>query len=360
MGHYLPPQRSTETAMKTYAKKIGSNKSYYDFYSREIYRNKEFLASQISFNFIIQTEGLETKRSYDALLTRRYKVSIERRLQHTDGERYGLWACKGGVPIEKVDEWIIGGRGVGAYTYMHAFVDCDAFDLTANRGSIKNSNLELLEQIGLKVTEVINRKGIQALLKERDGFADQEKTQRTITEDSNELKERHKLSQKKKFIILPNKVKIVEPRLTKSGYSESETFMLLTQLMFNYPNLFKFKILDYNTTKGIDFVVETGGSPKYIELKGSFRKKINHSFRNIYKFICYDIEVTDNDIVEDEEPLKTRLVINKNDKFDSYDSHFKGKKFTGHQLISGTTAIQSMEIIVLKKLLSEVIGATLE
>jgi len=152
---------------------------------------------------------------------------------------------------------------------MHAFVDCEAFDLTANRGSIKNSNLELLEQIGIKVTEIMNSRGVQTLLKEREKFADQEKTQRSIVKDSNELKERYKLSQKKQYVVLPKGVKIAEPRLTKSGYSESETFMLLMALMSNYPQLFKFNILDYNTTKGIDFVVEIGGSdlpPKRIAL----------------------------------------------------------------------------------------------
>lgn len=361
MGHYFPPpNRSTKSVMEAYAKKINSNKNYYDFYSREIYRHKEFLDSNVSFNLIIQTEGYETKRRYDVLLARRYKTDIDRSLQHTDGERYGLWACKGGVPIERVDEWIIGGRGVGAYTYMHAFVDCDAFDLTANRGSIKNSNLELLEQIGKRVTSILDNAKIKALLKEREEFADQEKTQRSIGEDAAELKERYTLSQKKQYIALPNGVKIAEPRLTKSGYSESETFMLLMTLLNNYPKLFKFRILDYNTTKGIDFVVEMGGYPKYVELKGTFQKKINHSFRNIYKFICYDIEMMDKDVVEDAEPLTTRLRINKDDNFDSFDSKFTGKKFTGYQLIPDSTVIQSMEVIVLKKLLSEVIGATLE
>lgn len=360
MGHYFPPERKTDKDMKAYAQKIGSNKQYYDYYSREIYRKKVFLDSNVSFNLLINVEGYETKRRYDILLSRREKIDIDRSLQHTDGERYGLWACKGGVPIEKVDEWILGGKGVGAYTYMHAFVDCDAFDLTANRGSIKNSDLEIIDQVKEKITEIFNDKKMQNTLNEREQLEGQEKTRRSIEEDSSELKERYKLSQNKRYINLPNGPKIAEPKLTKSGYSESETFMLLMTLLSNYPDLFKFKILDYNTTKGIDFVVEMGGYPKYIELKGTFRKKINHSFRNIYKFVCYDIELMNNDVVEDVEKLTTRLRINKDDQFESFDRNFNKKKFESYQLIPDSAVIESMEVIVLKRLLSEVIGATLE
>jgi len=360
MGHYFPPERKDDKAMKAYAQKIGSNKQYYDYYSREIYRKKVFLGNNVSFDFIINVEGYETKRRYDVLLSRREKTDINRSLQHTDGERYGLWACKGGVPIEKVDEWIIGGRGVGAYTYMHAFVDCDAFDLTANRGSVKNSDLEIIGQVKEKITEILNDKKIQTMLTEREYWENFEKTRRSVDEDSSELKERYKLSQNKRYVVLPNENKIAEPTLTKSGYSESETFMLLTGLISNYPELFKFKILDYNTTKGIDFVVEMGAYPKYIELKGTFRKKVNHSFRHLYKFICYDIALTSNDVVEDVEGLITRLRVNKNDCFESFDDDFNGKKFTSYQLIPDSAVIESMEVIVLKQLLSEVIGATLE
>jgi len=360
MSHYFPPQRKDDSVMKAYAKKIGSNKPYYDYYSREIYRNRVFLDNNISFNFLINIEGDETKRRYDGLLAGKEKTDIDRSLQHTAGERYGLWACKGGVPIEKVDEWIIGGRGVGAYTYMHAFVDCDAFDLTANRGSVKNSDLEILGQVKAKITEILSDKKIQTMLNERVEWEKFEKTRRTIDEDSIELKARYKLSQNKRYIALPNEVKIAEPRLTKSGYSESETFMLLMTLLSNYPDLFKFKILDYNTTEGIDFIVEMGGYPKYIELKGTFRKKINHSFRNIYKFICYDIKMMNNDVVEDVEKLTTRLRINKDDRFESFDDNFNDKKLTSYQLIPDSSVLQSMEVIVLKQLLSEIIGATLE
>ncbi|MFC1949019.1 ATP-binding protein [Chloroflexota bacterium] len=359
MGHYFPPDRKDDASMKAYVKKIGSSKQYYDYYSRQIYRNTVSLENGVQFNFVINVEGRETKSRYDILLSQR-GTGIERNLQHTDGERYGLWACKGGVPIEKVDEWIVGGRGIGAYTYMHAFIDCDAFDLTANRGSVKNTDLEILSQVREKITAILNSKPIETALKERVLWEDFEKTQRSINEDSEELKDRYKTSLKKRYIQLANGERLPEPSSAKTGYSESETLMLLLSLTTYYPDLFKFKVLDYNTTKGIDFVVEMGSNPRYIELKGTFRKTINHSFRNIYKFICYDLPLTENDVVEDIEPIITRLRINEKDKFESFDERFNNKEYKSYTLIPDSAGLQSMEVIVLKQILFDVLGATWE
>lgn len=144
MGHYFPPIRDDDKKMNNYGNKVDPSKPFYDYYSNEIIKERVYLDSGAYFDLVVYVEGYETKRRYDVLLSRRTKSPFTRNLQHTDAERYGLWACKGGIPIEKVDEWIIGGRGVGTYTYMHAFLDCDSFDLTANRGSIKNSDLEIL------------------------------------------------------------------------------------------------------------------------------------------------------------------------------------------------------------------------
>ncbi len=360
MGHYFPPQRTDEKAMLAYANKIDSSKPYYDYYSRRIFCDTVYLDNNLSIDFVIYSEGYESKRLYDILLSKRSKSPIDKKLQHTDAERYGLWACKGGVPIEKVDDWIKGGRGVGTYTYMHALVDCDAFELTANRGSVRNTDLEILAQIISRVNEILSDKKIQSILTEREQVEDFEKTIRVIDDDISELKNRFTASKNRNFIVFPDGHKIQEPSLTKNGYSESETFMLLIKLIDKYPNLFRFNILDYNTTKGIDFVVEHTGSPRYIELKGTFRKKVNHSFRNIYKFICYDTDMLNGDIIEDVEQFQVKLSINKQDHFESFDTNFQGKQFTSYQLVSDSTVIQSMETIVLKKLLSDVIGVTFE
>lgn len=357
-GHYFPEERITDTAMKRYAKKIGSNKASYMFYSKMVF-NETITTGSLSFRLIISLEGYETKRRYDLLLSKQGRASTEE--NHTDGERYGLWACKGGVPVEKVDDWLIGGKGVGSYTYMQAFIDCDAFQLTANRGSIRNTDIEKLDLIKKEVNKVFRSKRINDAMQERQGWELLEKTISSIESDAKELKKRYISSKSRKKIILPDGAEILEPTKTRSGYSESETFVVLLTIMEHYPDLFKFSLMDYNTTKGIDFVVDYMGTPKYIELKGTLTKKINHPFRYIYKFICYDLDVAKNEIVEDMESFNTTLKINKDDKFESNNDEFNSKTYTSYSLQpEGTATIQSMEIITLKTFLVEVLGAVIE
>jgi hypothetical protein len=360
IGHYFPEERATDKEMEKYTKRIGVNKSYSDYYSKQIFKDRVYLDSNLYFDFIILVEGYETKRRYDVLLSRRGASAIDKSLLHTDGERYGLWACKGGVPIEKVDDWILGGTGVGTYTYMHAFIDCDAFELTGTRGSIRNTDLEVLEKVKSKINEILSDKKIQNDLAERQEWQYQERTLRSIGEDEHELKKRFKEGQGKRLIHLPNGNVLSEPTKGKNGYSESETLILLIQLITHYPNLFPFKLLDYNTTKGIDFVVQKSGNPFYIELKGTMQSKVNHSFRHIYKFICYDIDPKDGDILSDIEDLKVGLKINRDDRFQSLDDSFKDRKFTSYQLQPISSVIQGMEVLVLKKVLEEIIQAKID
>jgi len=360
IGHYFPDERATDKEMEKYSKRVGQNRSYSGYYSKQIFKDRVYLDSNLYFDFIIFVEGYETKRRYDVLLSRPGRSSIDKSLIHTDGERYGLWACKGGVPIEKVDDWILGGTGVGTYTYMHAFIDCAAFELTGTRGSIKNTDLEVLQKVKDKINQIFSDRKIQNDLAERQEWEFQERTLRSIGEDEQELKRRFKDSQGKRHIHLPNGHSLPEPTKHKSGYSESETLILLIQLTTLYPSIFPFKILDYNTTKGIDFIVQKSGNAFYIELKGTMQSKINHSFRHIYKFVCYDIDLKDGEILSDIEDLKVGLKINSDDRFQSLDDTFKDKKFTSYQLQPISSVIQSMEIVVLKKVLEEVIGAQLD
>jgi hypothetical protein len=240
---------------------------------------------------------------------------------------------------------------------MHAFIDCDAFELTGTRGSIKNTDLEVLEKIKGKINEILSDKKIRNDLKEREEWELQERTLRDIGDDEQELKRRFKDSQSKRNIRLPNDITLVEPTKNKTGYSESETLILLVQLTTLYPKLFPFKLLDYNTTQGIDFVVQKSANPYYIELKGTMQAKVNHSFRHINKFVCYDIGLKDGDILSDIENLEVGLKINQTDRFQSLDDNFKDKEFISYQLQPVSSVIQSMEIIVLKQVLEHVIGA---
>lgn len=358
LGHYFPPNRYSESAMKSYAKSIKSNKAYYDYYSRTIYNDTVVCSNNTSFRLIIHLEGYETKRKYDILLSKRGRARNE--LTHTDSERYGLWVCKGGVPVEKVDDWIEGGKGSGSYTYMQAFIDCDDFQLTANRGSIQNSEIEKIEIIKSQLNTILNDSSIKSLMNERSEMEQLEKQIQSIENDQADLQIRNKLSQQRKTITLPCGRILLEPTKLKTGYSESETMILLIQIMTLYPKLFTFNLLDYNTSKGIDFVVDINGTPKYIELKGTLNKKINHPFRYIDRFICYDINLKADDIVNDIEDFDTKLTINRDDKFASFDNQFKNNIYKSYQLIPSSSQIKSMEIIVLKEILINILHAKIQ
>jgi len=184
-----------------------------------------------------------------------------------------------------------------------------------------------------------------------------EKTIRLSDEDGIELKKRYTSSQNKKKIILPNGQSITEPTKRNSGYDESETLILLNFVQAYYPNFFPFQILDYNTNRGIDFVAEVISNPKYIELKGTLHKSVNHAFRNIFKFICYDIDLNENDEVTDIEMEISKVKINKNDSFESFDANYKGKNYKSYKLDPIAAKLQSMEIMVLKEILTDVLGA---
>lgn len=357
MGHLFPEQRYDEAKMKNYATIVDSNKAYYDFYSRRIYNGNVVCSNNTTFNLVISLEGYETKRKYDLLLSKRGKARTE--MIHTDGERYGLWVCKGGVPVEKVDDWIEGGRGTGTYTYMQAFIDCDDFQLTANRGSIKNSDIEKIEIIKKELNRILDDSKIKALMNERAEMEASEKQIQSIEGDIKDLAERKRAANNRNKIKLPNGIILQEPTKNKSGYSESETMVLLINIMANYPTLFPFKLLDYNTTKGIDFVVEVNGEAKYIELKGTLGKKMNHPFKCIDKFICYETELEMDDVVTDIEDYETKLFINKDDKFASYDEEFRNKQYKSYRLRPSSAQIKDMEIICLKDILCDIIGATI-
>ncbi|MGR3318682.1 MAG: ATP-binding protein [Candidatus Anammoxibacter sp.] len=355
-GHYFPKERYTESSMKNYAKSISSNKPYYDYYAKLIFNEQVSCDNNLTFNLILNVEGYETKRIYNPLLTRRGASRTD--ISYTDSERYGLWACKSGIPVEKIDHWIEGAKGT--FTFLHGFLDYDEFNLTANRGSIHNTDLEKLEIIKKKVNEIFSSKKIKDALNERVEFEKFESQLSSIEEDGVNLKKRFQYSSKRKNIVLPNGTIWREPRKTKSGYSESETLIILVQIMTIYPNLFNFNILDYDTTKGIDFVVEHQSNPKYIELKGTMNKKVNHPFRYIYKFICYDLDFGDKDVVMDLEDFSVALKVNNNDNFQSFDTKFKGKTYRSYQLIPDSASIQSMEVIRLNTFLKDVLGATID
>ena len=366
LGHIFPKERKTEREMNKYKEERNSSKDSYDFYCSRFYKKGGITTKEgYNYNLIISFEGSETKRTYDFLLS---KKNACKELLHTEAERYGLWACKGGVPIQRIDEWIEGGKGT--YTYMQGFIDCDLFRLTANRGSIQNTEISVINSIKSSFNKEFNDDKIASIRNEREDIEAQKKHGKSLKRDKLALKTRRDDANMRKSIELPNlefpnHISVLAPSQKKSGISESETMVLLVSIMSYYPQLFDFKLLDYDTTVGIDFVVEDNeGNPKYIELKGTLKdEQMNHPFQLVNQFICYNTTLKDGTHITDNQGDEMVVQFEPDCEFISNDERFNGKKFKYCQLIPTkkmNSKLKSIGVIILEEILQNVIGANIK
>ncbi len=356
LGHIFPTIRKTERDMKSYIKTRGEQKNFYDFYASR-YEKNITTPEGYKFKLVMSFEGPETKRTYDLLLS---KKNAPKELLHTESERYGIWACKGGVPVEKIDNWYEGGKGT--YSYMQTFIDCDDFKLTANRGSVQNTEIAIINSIKAAFNnELNNNNSVMAIMNEREDIEAKKKNSTSLKKDQAALKERSNMVKNRKSIILPNGKVLLSPTQKKSGISESETMVLLINIMAHYPDLFDFNILDYDTHSGIDFVIEdkVTHEPKYIELKGTLTSEMNHPFELIDQFICYNTNLFDGQIVTDNQDKNVRVDFN-NVTYKSENLDFDGKSYKSCQLIPTNPgdSIKSMRVICLEEILKNVLGAS--
>jgi hypothetical protein len=213
--------------------------------------------------------------------TGRYKV----------GDRYGLWLCKDYIPVVQINDWISGfGSGSNAYVLLHGFINCQSLKLTANRGTIANTDPLILEELKAevqqllsKVDEELRNKGLYTL----KGWQDEDKT---IKQEKAEFDRRLKNLKGRRVANLDDR-KFVEPQ------NESELFGLFVTIYTLHPDLFEFEPLDYNTTNGVDIIARhksankiTEGEHGYIELKYKLQARINHAYQFLRWIVCWDFD----------------------------------------------------------------------
>ncbi|QGG49368.1 hypothetical protein [Heliorestis convoluta] len=243
---------------------------------------------EVKYDAVIYFEGNEAKQSYNPLLRKKksktkgyYKVQ----------DRYGIWLCKDFIPIQRVNEWISGfGGGTSSYTLLHGFINCQNLKLTANRGTIANTEPQIVEELKKElntilesIDEFLYKKDINTLQK----WQLEEKTLRIENVEFNQRKE----SIAKRRILKINEISVLEPK------NESELFGLFIMIYTIFPDKFDFEPLDYNTRQGIDIIARNKTDNKisdceywYVELKYVLSKNFNHSFSNIRWIICWDFE----------------------------------------------------------------------
>lgn len=283
-GHVFPDKEYTKTADLKKLAKENNIRNWEDLFCKRLYCDEVSIDGiSTPIQIVIWAEGDKFKKLYNPLIKERY-TSSTRPFQYKVSDRYGFWACKNYIPIQNIDTWI---SGKGNYTKFHAFVNFDGFSLTANRSSIENTKPEYLKAISEKLdlifSECTNKDSSYKEWLEVEVLAEHE---RSADEEKKEYKRRINACKKRKSLKI-GKVRYFEPKY------EGEVGLLFDGLLQVFPNILNYEILDYNTYKGIDFLIRKDEDDEksigYAELKLNLEKgRFNHSFEKLREIICYN------------------------------------------------------------------------
>lgn len=251
----------------------------------------------ITWEAVFYLEGDEAKRLSNPMIRGRGR-SLQTGMYSVQ-ERYGLWLCKDYIPIQRMNEWVtIKGS---EYTKFHAFVNCQAFRLTANRGSVMNTPPAVLEDIQREVSQFYKEK----ILSSND-FTDLEWLEGQAAAFINADKD-FKDFEKRVLRLSKRKVARFKGQTFLEPENEVGVLALATALSVVDPKALPFRILDYTTYRGNDalatFSKEDLPLEKlnigYIEFKYTLQPSFNHLFQHLRGIVCWGTAVKDGDEVVD-------------------------------------------------------------
>ena len=301
-----------------------------------------------SYQAVFAIEGDLAKRKYNDMISRQGKQNKEGMYKVTD--RYGLYLCKDFVPVERTHGWL--GAKSTDHLKFHAFINCQGFYLTANRGSVKNTPQPILNDIR-EIAEEIRREIIESDEYNNMEFLEEEaQGAETAIKEEKEYKRRMSYIKDQKTTTYKG-VNLIQPR------QESGVFALLTQMTVLEPDCFPFQILDYDTKSGIDVLARTSegvpvgkGEIRYIEFKYMLSREINHTLRHLYAIVSWDLHpsLKKDPTVEDIGNKKARLKIESPDKKGEWTRYYL-------DVVKSTTKI---EVFILKEYLKERYGISFE
>ena len=334
-GHFFPEDSKNITQLfEEYLTKAPNH------YSKRIVKIG-FLKNypEIKYEAIFNIEGTNVKYDYNPMIRRRgYSAP---RGAYTIQERYGLWLSKDFIPIQRKNEWITY-KG-SEYTKFHAFFNCQALKLTANRGSVENTPSEILQDIQDEVRKIYNE------IIQSDDWAAMEWLEDEATSYQTTEREKKNFEWRLKKVNRANiatykNVTLVEPERESGVFS---TFLLLSTLE---PDLFPFQVIDYDTHDGIDVIAK--GDKKtpisisklyYVEFKRTLEKGFNHSFENLHSIVCWETSIKHDDILSD---------INKEERKMQILSPVSDNDYT-HFYLDNPRKAHKIEVFVLKHYLKE-------
>ena len=337
-GHVFPAEKkNTTTLFDEY--KVDAPEHYV---RRWVQTGNLVHSPEIEYHAVFYVEGDKAKRHINPMLKRPGPGSIAG--QYTVQDRYGLWLCKDFIPIQRKNEWV-STKGY-EFTRFHAFINCQALRLTANRGSIENTPSEIMddlkgivENIYKKITTSSDWSDLDWLRQEASGF-------RSAERDEFELIKRVKVCKSKKYSKYKDHI-LVEPR------QEIGVYGLVVKLEMIEPNLLPFKIIDYDSHMGVDAIVKTKdnialgrSNLRLVEFKYSLTENINHLFNNIHTIVCWITSLRHEQEIKDVGNNSRNFIVVPKENDSDHDRYFLDDIRSTHKI----------EVIVLSEFLPSVLG----
>jgi len=297
-----------------------------------------------TIDFVFYIEGDKAKREYNRMIHEKWQAWKPG--EYDVGDRYGLWLCKDHIPIQHKNEWNKWVAEKSEWTKYHAFVNCQDFKLTANRGDLENTPPDLLEAVGKTVKDLFNNKikSTREFQKYREELVT-EQVERTAQQEESDFDRRRRETLTKNVTEIDG-ITLLEPR------QEGGVLSLFLQLKTIRPELFDFKVIDYDTSLGYDLLVTkdtaldlSQASMKFAEMKYELKRSFNHSFGKLWVIICWDCKLANDDEVLDIVGEKRNM------KITSKDSSIPGS-YKKYMLVSNTSP-HNIEVFVLKEYLKD-------
>ena len=317
-----------------------------DYYCRRIVREGNLESRpDIEYQVVFSIEGSQVKYVYNKMLSRQGRQSPKGAYKVQD--RYGLWLCKNFIPIQRKNEWLPTEKT--EWTRLHAFINCQAFQLTANRGSVENTSSEILDDLRKAIKESydhIEQSDDWKKLRQLDKDASARRTSQK--EEKNFKRRQHQINRANIAQYNNKEITLIEPQ------RESGVFALFLQLSTLNPNLFPFKILDYDTHEGIDVIVKgddttptVSANLYYVEFKYQLEPRFNHSFDHLYSVVCWDTQVKHGETVNGLEDTDKRTMQIAHPQSDGdYTRYFLDNPRKSHRI----------QVFVLKDYLQQKLG----
>ncbi len=340
-GHLFPP---TNTDIRSLKK--SDKVSPLDYYvARWVFPNNPVEGKPGStIDVVFRIEGDQAKRQYNPMIHQRYRVWHEG--EYNVEDRYGLWVAKDYIPIARKNDWI---AERSEWTKYHAFVNSQDFRLTANRGSVENTPASDLECIRKTVERIFKEEIVPSTpyQKYREELERQQLYKNAEAEEKDfGRRKKAALAQK---VAEHKKVLLMEPR------QEGGVFSLVMQLLAVEPDIFGFKVVDYDTRFGYDllatkdYVLDLNRAAlRFVEMKHELRRDFSHSFEKLAAVICWDTKLANEDKVTDLRGEERTVKITS----PCSDSSLA---YTKYMLVSDTSD-HNIEVFVLKDFLKEKIN----